>query len=85
MDIEDVYGDTVKLNALLLDFTEFFKKLAVPCDVYISGIRLDSLSPDILSYMNCEKYIKLGYHSNTHSFMTIPMMNDMNSSLKKRF
>ena len=79
MDIEDVYGDTVKLNALLLDFTEFFKKLAVPCDVYISGIRLDSLSPDILSYMNCEKYIKLGYHSNTHSFMTIPMMNDMNS------
>ena len=79
MDIEDVYGNHEILNEVLFEFLEFFSESGIPCDVYVSGIRFDSLSLDTLTAFNSDKYINFGYHSNTHSFVTIPTLNDLNS------
>ena len=78
MDIEDVYGDTNILNALLQDLINFLSFYRIPCDLYITGIRLETLTwlNDFLSSTpDAAKYIHVGYHSNTHSFKIIPVIS----------
>ena len=78
MDIEDVYGDANILNDLLRDFIRFLSFFEIPCDLYITGIRLESMFwlYDFLSDTpNAAKYIHIGYHSNTHTFKTIPVIS----------
>lgn len=79
MDIEDVYGDRDELNGLIIDLVEFCVRNQIKCDLYISGIRLNTFDKNVLGKLNdnsSEMYIGHGYHSNTHSFITIPEMSE---------
>ena len=77
MDIEDIYGDADILNNLLKDFVFFLINQKISCDLYITGVRLDSLLwiNDFLDSSDTERHIHIGYHSNTHTFKTIPELS----------
>lgn len=80
IDVEDVLGDQFLLNSLLYDLIDFCIKHCIPLDIYVSGIKYDLLKrnpcyQDIFSY---EKFINIGYHSNTHSYVTIPELHEEN-------
>ena len=79
MDIEDVYGDATVLNDLLKELIVFLIGHEMPCDLYVSGIRLDTLDwlNDFLAGPGAADYIHIGYHSNTHSFKTVPEMSTL--------
>lgn len=82
-DVEDIFGDTVLLNETLLDILEFCDSKQIPTDVYITAMRFSSMKENekLLNLLHSSKYINIGYHSNTHSFKTIPEQNSF-SKLK---
>lgn len=79
-DVEDIFGDTVLLNETLLDILEFCDLKQIPIDVYITAMRFSSIKENekLLNLLHNSKYINVGYHSNTHSFKTIPEQNSFN-------
>lgn len=76
-DIEDIYGDQELLNNTLLDLLSFCDKNKISVDVYISAIKIPFLSEKIINLLKISKYLVPGYHSNSHSFLTIPEQNSM--------
>lgn len=76
-DVEDIYGDQKLLNNTLFDLLNFCEENKIYVDVYISAIKIPYLSPDIINLLQKSKYITPGYHSNSHSFITIPEQNSM--------
>lgn len=82
-DVEDIFGDKVLLNETLLDILEFCDSQQIPIDIYITAIRFSSIKENekLLNLLHGSNYINVGYHSNTHSFKTIPEQNSF-SKLK---
>lgn len=77
MDVEDVYGDQELLNNLLADLIDFFCENNIPCDLYITGVKLDLLVQYPQAFKKLHfPYVKCGFHSNTHSFKPIPCFTD---------
>ncbi len=82
-DVEDILGDKVLLNETLLDILEFCDFQQIPIDIYITAMRFSSIkeNENLLNLLRSSNYINVGYHSNTHSFKTIPEQNSF-SKLK---
>lgn len=82
-DVEDIFGDKFLLNETLLDILEFCDSQQIPTDVYITAMRFSSIkeNENLLHLLHSSNYINVGYHSNTHSFKTIPEQNSF-SKLK---
>ncbi len=76
-DVEDIYGDQKLLNNTLFDLLTFCDENKIYVDVYISAIKLPFLSEDIINLLQESKYLIPGYHSNSHSFLTIPEQNSL--------
>lgn len=76
-DVEDIYGDQDLLNNTLLDLLTFCDENKIYVDVYISAIKIPFLSEEIINLLKESKYLVPGYHSNSHSFLTIPEQNSM--------
>ena len=80
IDVEDVLGNQNLLDSFLYDLIAFCKNNFIPLDIYVSGIKYELLKKaayykDIFSY---QEYINVGYHSNTHSYVTIPELHEAN-------
>lgn len=77
LDVEDVYGDAGLLHDVLEDLCIFCEDERIYCDLYITGIKFEQLRterPRLLAFIEQAAYLEVGYHSNTHSFHTIPVM-----------
>ena len=83
MDIEDVLGDQALLLYILKELVVFCNAEKIPCDLYISGVKLSMLISQDESFVNEMKtmpFIKVGYHGNTHSYVPVVLLNDDNQS-----
>nr|WP_318718619.1 hypothetical protein [uncultured Treponema sp.] len=82
-DVEDIFGDKFLLNETLLDILQFCDSQQIPTDIYITAMRFSSINENekLLDLLHNSNYINVGYHSNTHSFKTIPEQNSF-SKLK---
>lgn len=79
MDVEDVLGDQIKLLEMLKDLTFFCEIKEIPCDLYISGIKLQLLQDLDLKFieqLNTMDFVKVGYHGNTHSYLPVVTLTD---------
>lgn len=83
-DVEDIYGDQTLLNDTLYELLKFCDEKQIYVDVYITAIRYISIkqSNKLLALFNKSNYVNIGYHSNSHSFLTIPEQNSI-EKLKK--
>ena len=85
MDVEDVYGDVHLLNQHLENLVDFFNNNQIYCDIYLTGIRLAQIeyeNPELINKVN-SKFINVGYHSNTHSFFLLPMIEEIGYKIEK--
>lgn len=75
MDIEDIYGDKEILDGVLGELILFLKEKSIPCDMYISGIRFESIreNAELLRLLHSGN-IQCGTHTNTHSFTPVSCM-----------
>lgn len=83
-DVEDIYGDQFLLNDTLFEILSFCNFNRIVVDVYVSVVRYESLKRHSALMKLCEEsnYIHIGYHSNSHSFVTIPEQKSIDD-LKK--
>lgn len=78
MDIEDIYGDEKILDAVLTDLILFLNNHEIPCDLYITGMRFNIMkaNSDLIDLLH-SNFIRCGTHTNTHSFMPISCMKNV--------
>lgn len=83
-DVEDIYGNQALLNDTLYEILSFCNSKKIIVDIYVSAIRYETLKEhkELMQILKESNYINVGYHSNSHSFATIPEQNSFDQ-LKK--
>ncbi|MDV3429062.1 MAG: hypothetical protein LIR50_18880 [Bacillota bacterium] len=77
MDVEDILGDPYLNNSVIEEICAFCHKEKIYCDLYMTGMRyeqLDDTNNDLINFIESSDYLEIGYHTNTHSFKTIPQI-----------